>query len=59
MSAIIECKNLTHYYGQRKIYENLSFEVPQGRILGLLGKNGTGKTGISVYCWKVMFNISL
>ena len=44
MSAIIECKNLTHYYGQRKIYENLSFEVPQGRILGLLGKNGTGKT---------------
>ena len=31
MSAIIECKNLTHYYGQRKIYENLSFEVPQGR----------------------------
>ena len=36
MSAIIECKNLTHYYGQRKIYENLSFEVPQGRILGLL-----------------------
>lgn len=44
MSAIIECKNLTHYYGRRKIYENLSFEVPQGRILGLLGKNGTGKT---------------
>lgn len=31
MSAIIECKNLTHYYGQRKIYENLSFEVPQGK----------------------------
>ena len=44
MSAIIECKNLTHYYGRRKIYENLNFEVPQGRILGLLGKNGTGKT---------------
>lgn len=41
---IIECRNLTHYYGKNKIYENLSFEVPQGRILGLLGKNGTGKT---------------
>ena len=40
----LACKNLTHYYGQRKIYENLSFEVPQGCILGLLGKNGTGKT---------------
>lgn len=44
MSNIIECKNLTHYYGSRMIYENLSFEVPKGRILGLLGKNGTGKT---------------
>lgn len=42
--SIIECKNLTHFYGKRKIYENLSFQVPKGRILGLLGKNGTGKT---------------
>ena len=41
---IIECQNLTHYYGKRLIYENLSFQVPRGRILCLLGKNGTGKT---------------
>ena len=41
---VIECRNLTHRYGERLIYENLSFEVPHGRILGLLGKNGTGKT---------------
>ena len=41
---MIECRNLTHYYGKRLIYENLSFSVPKGRILGLLGKNGTGKT---------------
>ncbi len=44
MKPIVECKNLTHYYGKRCIYENLNFEIPQGRILGLLGKNGTGKT---------------
>ncbi len=44
MEPIIECRNLTHYYGKRLIYENLSFDVPKGRILGLLGKNGTGKT---------------
>lgn len=44
MNNVIECRNLTHYYGKRLIYENLSFDVPQGRILGLLGKNGTGKT---------------
>jgi len=41
---MIDCINLTHYYGKRCIYENLSFSVPRGRILGLLGKNGTGKT---------------
>ncbi len=41
---IVECKNLTHYYGKRCIYENLNFSIPKGRILGLLGKNGTGKT---------------
>ena len=44
MENIIECNNLTHYYGKRLIYENLSFSVPKGRIPGLLGKNGTGKT---------------
>lgn len=43
--SVISVKNLTQRYGNgRIIYENLSFEVPQGRILGLLGKNGTGKT---------------
>ncbi|MBQ9137049.1 MAG: ABC transporter ATP-binding protein [Alistipes sp.] len=44
MENVIECRNLTHYYGKRLIYEDLSFNVPRGRILGLLGKNGTGKT---------------
>jgi len=41
---IIECKNLTHYYGKRLIYENLNFSVEKGHIMGLLGKNGCGKT---------------
>lgn len=44
MENIIECNNLTHYYGKRLIYKDLSFNVPKNRILGLLGKNGTGKT---------------
>ncbi|MFV0365782.1 MAG: ABC transporter ATP-binding protein [Mangrovibacterium sp.] len=46
MTNIIECKNITHHYGSRLIYENLNFEVKQGKVLGLLGKNGTGKTTI-------------
>ncbi|MDE7407561.1 MAG: ABC transporter ATP-binding protein, partial [Muribaculaceae bacterium] len=43
--SVISVKNLSQRYGNgRLIYDNLSFDVPQGRILGLLGKNGTGKT---------------
>lgn len=46
MSQVIKCENITHYYGKKLIYEHLNFEVSQGKILGLLGKNGTGKTTI-------------
>lgn len=46
MNTVILCDNITHYYGSKLIYENLNFEVKQGKILGLLGKNGTGKTTI-------------
>lgn len=43
--SVISVKNLTQRYGTgRIIYSDLNFEVPKGRILGLLGKNGTGKT---------------
>ncbi|MDR1414326.1 MAG: ABC transporter ATP-binding protein [Odoribacteraceae bacterium] len=46
MESIIQCEHITHYYGSRLIYEDLNFEVHRGKILGLLGKNGTGKTTI-------------
>ncbi|NLK67111.1 MAG: ABC transporter ATP-binding protein [Campylobacteraceae bacterium] len=41
---VIECLNLTHYYGKKKIYENLNFKVKKGKVVGLLGKNGVGKS---------------
>ncbi|HGY54907.1 MAG TPA: ABC transporter ATP-binding protein [Caldithrix abyssi] len=44
MDSVVECKNLTHYYGKKLVYENMSFNIRQGRVFGLLGKNGTGKT---------------
>ncbi len=44
MENVVECVNLTHYYGKRLIYENLNFVIRKGSIFGLLGKNGTGKT---------------
>ena len=33
MEHIIECNNLTQYYGKRLIYENIIFTVPKGRIM--------------------------
>lgn len=44
MENIIEVQNLTHRYGKRTIYEDLHFSIPAGKIVGLLGKNGVGKT---------------
>ncbi|MCX6221017.1 MAG: ABC transporter ATP-binding protein [Bacteroidia bacterium] len=44
MNNVIECRNLTHYYGKKMVYENLNIHVMDGSILGLLGKNGAGKT---------------
>lgn len=41
---VVECRNLTHYYGSKLVYENMSFNIKNGSIFGLLGKNGTGKT---------------
>ena len=41
---VIECQNLTQYFGKKKIYENLNFSVEQGYVVGLLGKNGVGKS---------------
>ncbi|MFV0539260.1 MAG: ABC transporter ATP-binding protein [Dysgonomonas sp.] len=46
METIIQCDKITHYYGTKLIYKDLSFDVKKGKILGLLGKNGTGKTTI-------------
>ncbi|QKG28381.1 ABC transporter ATP-binding protein [Campylobacter sp. RM16187] len=40
----IEVKNVTHFYGKKLIYENLSFSVKQGSVFGILGRNGVGKS---------------
>lgn len=40
----IEVENLTKYYGKVKAVDNISFEIEKGKICGILGPNGSGKT---------------
>ena len=41
---MLQVKNIVKYYGDFKAVDNLSFEVKDGEIFGLLGENGAGKT---------------
>jgi ABC-2 type transport system ATP-binding protein len=41
---VIQVENLTHRYGERTALSNVTFEVAQGEIFGLLGPNGGGKS---------------
>ncbi len=42
--SIITCNNVTKRYGNFTALNNVSLEIPEGKIFGLLGPNGAGKT---------------
>jgi energy-dependent translational throttle protein EttA len=42
--VVIDFDNVSKAYGDRLLFENVSFQVPPGAILGVIGPNGAGKT---------------
>jgi len=41
---LLECKNLCKSYDDKQVLKDINLKIPRGKIIGLLGKNGTGKT---------------
>ncbi len=44
MNALLEVKNLSKSYGEKKVVDRLSLKVAEGDILGFIGPNGAGKS---------------
>lgn len=57
MNNMIEIKNLTKQYKELKAIDELSLEVKEGEILGLLGPNGSGKS-TTINCILSLLNFS-
>jgi ABC-2 type transport system ATP-binding protein len=41
---LVKCNNLCKKFDDKEILKNINLNIPEGRIIGLLGKNGMGKT---------------
>lgn len=62
MDEILVVKNVNNFFGRKQVLKNVSFSLSSGRITGLVGANGAGKTTImktilslTPYAGQIMF----
>ena len=41
---LVKCIDINKKFGDKHILKNVNLTIPKGKIIGLLGKNGTGKS---------------
>ncbi len=44
MTSLVTARNVSKHFGATRAVDNVSFDIEQGKILGLIGPNGAGKT---------------
>jgi phospholipid/cholesterol/gamma-HCH transport system ATP-binding protein len=44
--SIVELRNLSFGYGERKILDGISLTIPRGKVTALMGASGGGKTTV-------------
>ena len=50
MIPYIDVQNLSKSFGAHVLFENISFSISEGQHVGLIAKNGTGKTTLLSIC---------
>ena len=49
---VIDAENLTKSFGEKLLFENLSFHIPAGAVVGIVGPNGAGNYAFQADCWR-------
>src|ERR1700734_1294018 len=53
--SLLSLQHIVKQYGNYRASDDVSFEIPQGKIFGLLGPNGAGKTTLIRMITRILF----